>query len=103
MPGALARGDCLTVLFCPPEITFETVDVIHRGWVDAVDIDTVDASGVTQIDTAGLQLLLALLLSLHRAGRPWSWVGVSDAVRQTAQRLGLSDMLLIPVPSKGAA
>jgi len=42
----------------------------------------VDMSGVTDFDSAGLQLLLALRRSLLDAGRPMRLLSPSEAVRQ---------------------
>ncbi len=49
----------------------------------------IDASKVTEVDTAGLQLLL----SVARTEGPIAWAGVSDAVRGAAQLIGLDGPL----------
>jgi len=86
-------------------MTLDTVDGLHRNWVALADVDTIDASAVAVVDTAGMQLLVALVLELGRRGRRWSWSGLSEPVRQASERLGLNDVLLIPSPSapQGAA
>ncbi len=48
-----------------------------------------DASKVTEIDTAGLQLLLCLA----RTDGAIAWAGVSDAVRAGARLVGLDGLL----------
>lgn len=88
-------------------MTLDTVDDLHRSWAGAgvTEVEAIDASAVAVVDTAGMQLLVALVLELGRSGRRWSWSGVSEPVRQAAERLGLSDVLFVPSPSapQGAA
>jgi phospholipid transport system transporter-binding protein len=53
----------------------------------------IDARDVTRIDTAGIQLLLALSLELQRRGRALVWLGISEVVEQVARLTGLRDAL----------
>ncbi len=50
---------------------------------------TVDASQVSEVDTAGLQLLLAL----RHAVPAFAWQGISEPVRRAARLLGLEGPL----------
>ncbi|MAD45739.1 MAG: hypothetical protein CMH98_12100 [Oceanospirillaceae bacterium] len=56
---------------------------------------TLDASAVQFCDTAGLQLLLSLQITLEKTGHRIHWHSLSDAVRETAGYLGLSRALHI--------
>jgi len=85
-----------------PDITLEaSVDVSMaaelRGTLDmALGGEgplTVDAGAVERVDTAGVQLLLALRQESARRGRPLQWRAASPALRETAARLGLANAL----------
>lgn len=52
--------------------------------------------GVRQADTAGLQLLLAFIREARARGRSVAWKGVSTSLRESAQRLGLVELLGLP-------
>ncbi len=57
------------------------------GTVDAVEID---ASSVTQLDCAVLQLLLGWFSTLESQHIPWRWIGASETFRQVVQIAGLT-------------
>ncbi len=50
---------------------------------------TFNLEGVTEMDSAGLQILLALQRSLARQGRELTLLGISPAVFQVMQTYGL--------------
>jgi phospholipid transport system transporter-binding protein len=54
---------------------------------------TLDATRVTGIDTAGLQLLAAFVREREAGGRKVAWQGVTESFAEAAQRLGLAAML----------
>ena len=54
---------------------------------------TLDLCAVQRIDTAILQLLLAFQRTASARGMPVTWSAPSDAVLDTAHRVGLSDSL----------
>ncbi|MDH5435475.1 MAG: STAS domain-containing protein [Gammaproteobacteria bacterium] len=56
----------------------------------------VDASQVTQTDTAGLQLLYAFSKKASENGLDFKWKNISDDFRNTAELLGMSDCLNLP-------
>lgn len=56
----------------------------------------VDASQVTQTDTAGLQMLYAFAQKAKDNGLDFKWKEVSDDFRETAELLGMSDCLDLP-------
>jgi phospholipid transport system transporter-binding protein len=53
----------------------------------------VDGSAVERIDTAGLQLLVALARRQQQAGRELQWKAASTEIIQCGARLGLIDAL----------
>jgi anti-anti-sigma regulatory factor len=74
--------------------------VLHRSWHEALRAGaplTVDGSGVKEIDTAVLQLLVSLWLSGRALGIDCAWQGVSEALRRTAALIGLTEALHFPV------
>lgn len=53
----------------------------------------IDVSPLARIDTAGLQLLLAVVEEAKTKGGSVQWVGVSDILSQSAHWLGMSEVL----------
>lgn len=53
----------------------------------------VDASALRDVDTAGLQLLLATRLATLAAGHEFHWVADSPGLRKAATALGLTQAL----------
>jgi anti-anti-sigma regulatory factor len=53
----------------------------------------VDGSGVERVDTAGLQLLVALARRQRQAGRRLEWKAASPELRKCGERLGLVEAL----------
>lgn len=49
----------------------------------------IDLLNVTMLDTAGLQLLLAVRRAGHAAGKPVTWLGYSAAVEEVIDLLNL--------------
>jgi anti-anti-sigma regulatory factor len=60
---------------------------LHAGAV------VLEAGAVKRIDTAGLQLLAALVRAAESRGKPVQWRSVSAAVRDGARHVGLSAAL----------
>nr|WP_281423948.1 STAS domain-containing protein [Oceanobacter mangrovi] len=79
-------------------MSIECVEALHQEMEQAVR-DAQDiflkADDVQYCDTAGLQLLLALVQTVQAAGLQISWQGVSDVVRDTSKLLGLTSALLL--------
>jgi anti-anti-sigma regulatory factor len=79
-----------------PELTIREAGELQQRLLALLDgggAVRLDASGVTLIDTAGLQLLAALATGLRVEGRELQWAKVSDTLRDAAQRTGLSQPL----------
>ncbi len=56
-------------------------------------VDSIDASRVATVDTAGLQLLIAAGRTAAAHGRALRWVGASSALVDAACRLGVAGVL----------
>lgn len=61
----------------------------------------VDLAGVSELDCAGVQLLLMLSLEAQRAQKPLRWCGHSHVVLQVLSRLNLSGVLDAPAELVG--
>ncbi len=61
----------------------------------------VDAAAVETVDSAGLQLLAALVRSTQSRGGQVHWSGVAPPFTEAATTLGLGDMLGIPAQADG--
>lgn len=57
---------------------------------------TLVGGAVTQMDTAGAQLISAFMQDAQAESLAVDWQDVSAAVRNTAQMLGLSERLALP-------
>ena len=53
----------------------------------------IDAQALIRIDTAGLQLLTAIVIDLNRQQMKFSWKNISDELATNATLLGLNDLL----------
>jgi ABC-type transporter Mla MlaB component len=56
-------------------------------------VDSIDASRVTTVDTAGLQLLIAAGRTAAAHGRALRWVDASSTLVEAATRLGVAGVL----------
>jgi anti-anti-sigma regulatory factor len=59
----------------------------------AAGVLVVDASAVSTVDTAGLQVLLAAERSARERGIPARWLGPSEPLRRAAAALGVEHAL----------
>ena len=64
--------------------------------LDAAGAFDVDASDNSEIDTAGLQLLLAIRREVVGQGGELRWIAPSDLLRASARALGLAQELSLP-------
>jgi ABC-type transporter Mla MlaB component len=78
----------------------ETADMQFSLVVATGDPVVVDGGAVERIDTAGLQLLVALVRRQQQAGRRLEWKAVSRELRTCGERLGLIEALGI-APAAG--
>jgi anti-anti-sigma regulatory factor len=60
-----------------------------------------DASAVSKIDTAGLQLLVAFVRQLRSSGHTLQWEGVTPELQRAATQLDLLDLIGLNLPAPG--
>lgn len=70
----------------------EWKEQIKSTVADANTLD-VDISQLKRVDTAGLQLLLAMKIAVESGGGSVQWHGESDSLSQGAAWLGMSNLL----------
>lgn len=58
-----------------------------------------DGTTVSQVDTAGLQVLAAFSRDARAAGLALSWTGASDSLRRGVAVLGLHELIELPAPA----
>jgi anti-anti-sigma factor len=78
------------------ECCIDALDVPRKQLLNALDGSAgveLDLSGVTRIDTAGLQLLLAFVLEMRGRGRQLLLTNPSDIFSQSARFAGLNELL----------
>lgn len=61
--------------------------------VDSPEVIDIDASRLELVDTAGMQLLYAFARDAQRLGKVVHWHGLTPAVREAAQVLGMAALL----------
>lgn len=93
----------MTMFTLPPELTIYTVCECAPTWreamhaADALPAEVhhieVDASGVNEVDGAGVQLLIALHHTANHKGRPLVLTQPSAALRRACERLGALALL----------
>lgn len=86
------------------EWTIHQIADHHRTLVSALQagVWTLDASGITEFDSAGVQLLVAARHSLLRQGRELQLVQASVCVRDALANYGL-DVRLHPLHEEASA
>jgi len=72
------------------EMTVQCAESVRAQWLELADGAPVrlDLSGVTEIDTAGLQLLLSARRAAAARGRVLTIVAASEAVREVLELTG---------------
>ena len=95
---ALSAVEEAGVLNLGESLVISTVGKTRAEWMDRVmgGVDspiTLDGSDIQVIDTAGLQLVMALIRELNEDGVSWQWGDRSDLLNESAQQLGLSSQL----------
>jgi anti-sigma B factor antagonist len=85
-----------TALSLPVELTIHGASALHERLLALLAQDgdlTLDASGVRNVDTAGLQLMLATQKSCAAAGKSLSLCDASGPLLEALALYGLSDAL----------
>ena len=79
------------------KLTIGQVEVIHSEWTEYLkakqDI-SIDARNVKQVDSAGLQLLIAFVLAVNKQGKAVSWIGYSQPIIEVIELLGMERYLM---------
>ena len=84
------------VIRLPSQFTIRQIEDAYQRCEEALrdsGVLRIDVSDVSKIDTAGLQLLLALKQELATQQLTLEWVAVNDVVRDAASMLGIADLL----------
>jgi hypothetical protein len=80
------------------QLVISNVGKTRAEWMDRINAGvespvTIEGGGIQSIDTAGLQLVIALIRELNEDGVSWQWGGRSDFLQSSASQLGLSQAL----------
>lgn len=92
----MSEATNVTSVKLPESITIRDVSQLRDEWlvlVEAGEPIEVDASGVEDVDGAGLQLMLSLFRDLLGRGHSVTWAGVSDKFREVVEVLGMNSAL----------
>jgi anti-anti-sigma regulatory factor len=95
-------------LALPAELTIYTAGETRPQWLawlaaDDAESLQVDASGVTEVDAAGVQLLVALARALQAQQRRLLLDRPSPVLRGACERLGLTGLLEAGLPAGAGA
>lgn len=77
----------------PEKLTIVNAEHLHQMLEEHVSdgqLSEIDGQAVTQVDTAGLQILLSLKSTLRAEGTTLSFVGLSDCLKSAIKQAGLS-------------
>ena len=84
----------------PTALTIQSVSADHKDLIERISsIEApvqLDAGSIEEIDTAGMQLLLALVNELNAQSLKTEWQSPSEVLIQTAATLGMSEALALP-------
>jgi phospholipid transport system transporter-binding protein len=99
VPIAAPMEACL-----PAALTMRELGPVAARLRAAIDsgVAEIDASAVATVDTAGVQLLVAAVLSAARLGKPLRWRAASPALTEAAAQLGLAASLGLGAGAAGA-
>jgi len=83
----------------PQSLDISIVNESKESMIEQLHCDTpitqvnIDVSELARIDTAGLQLLAALVIDINRQNIELSWLNLNDELVDSATRLGLDNLL----------
>lgn len=84
----------------PATLAIRSVAADHKDLSERItEIEApvqIDVSAVEEIDTAGMQLLLALVNEFNTQSVKSEWQSPSEVLSQTASILGMSEALALP-------
>lgn len=95
VPEAVAASPALKL---PASVAIRNARELRQEWLPraAATNIAVDGAAVGDVDTAGLQLLLAWRRAILAAGGQLEWVAPSVALREAAAGVGLTQELGLP-------
>jgi ABC-type transporter Mla MlaB component len=79
----------------PSHLTIRQAAEVYRQCEDALKGTAslrVNASEVSKVDTAGLQLLVALKTEMDQQRSAIEWISITDELRRAAQFMGLQHL-----------
>jgi len=89
-------GAAENLIRLPSQFTIRNIEEAYQRCEQALSdsgVLRIDASEVSKIDTAGMQVLLALKKELATQHLALEWVAVNDVVKDAATMLGIRDLL----------
>lgn len=89
-PGKVVLGASCTIHEAPALRSHLIAQAAHPGPYE------LDGSAVQQIDTAGLQLVVAFALDCLEKGAHYTWTGRSPALEEAIRTLGVAALLESP-------
>ncbi len=98
-PQAQDAGPDAQTLRIEGELTIYTAQEVHQRLAQALAPDAapaplcVDLGGVTELDTAGVQLLLAARAQAQARQRGWRLLGLATPLREVIALLGVDGVL----------
>lgn len=101
MEGETENSDATkTVITCEPTVDINFASILYEHLKNAINTNhevEIHAGEVTKIDTAILQLFFAFMLEAKTTGLVVNWVDVSETFRASADLLGMSAELDLPL------
>lgn len=97
-PAVMAAASQDGILSLGEQLVISNASKTRAEWLDQIanGIEsplTLDGGEVQSIDTAGLQLIMALIRQLNEDGISWQWGGKSDTLQRSANELQLTQAM----------
>jgi len=86
------------VLLLEGDLGIAQVETLHKTWLAMLESASeikMDAGGLNQVDTAGTQLIYAVIQDAKSRKLDVSWKSASQALRKSSEQLGLSDLMAL--------
>ena len=85
-------------LSLPEELSIANVGEWKKRLSDFLCADSplsLNASALSRVDTAAIQMLSAFIIQVRSSGQEFSWVEPSETLKSTAKCLGMSEYLAL--------
>jgi ABC-type transporter Mla MlaB component len=79
----------------PSHLTIRHIEQVYHQFEDALKGTgnlRIDASAVSKVDTAGIQLLIGLKIEMDSQHSAIEWISVTDELRHVAQFMGMQQL-----------